>query len=85
MSNLPTLDDMLVALDAKGLEAQESWARVAKLIHESMEREANALRAAKLALEDGARLREKLTATFSMAERELTEAAEAQPQAIAGQ
>ncbi|MBX2989490.1 MAG: hypothetical protein KF802_16495 [Bdellovibrionaceae bacterium] len=83
MSNLPTLEEMLLALDAKGLEAQEAWQRVATLIHSAMQREADAIKAAQLALQDGSRLREKLMATFAVAEKELTETAEMQPSAVA--
>lgn len=84
MSNLPSLDDMLVALDAKALEAQEAWQRVAALIHAAMKREADAINAAKLALNDGDRLREKLMATFAVAEQELTDIAEQHPAALTG-
>lgn len=83
MSNLPTLEDMLVALDAKELDIQEGWQRVAKLSIDAIQREKNALNAAKLILQDGARLREKLMATFAVAEKELTENAQASPEAIA--
>lgn len=85
MTNLPSIDDMLVALDAKALDSQEAWQRVAKLSLDAMERTADALRRAKLALEDDARLREKLMATLNAAEQELTETANQHPQAIAGQ
>ncbi len=74
MNNLPSLDDMLAAVDAEAAKAQEAWKGVLLLAHQQMKREADALNAAKLALHDGAALREKLTATFSMAEKELAEA-----------
>ena len=48
-----------------------------------MQREADAIKAAQLALQDGSRLREKLMATFAVAEKELTETAEMQPSAVA--
>jgi len=84
MTNLPTLDDMLVALDAKGLETDEAWQSVSNIIREQTQRERNALDAAKLALQDGARFREKIMATVAMAKNEATELANASPQAIAG-
>lgn len=84
-NNYPTLDEMILGCDALGLETQEAWREVAKLIHEAMEREANALRSAKLALEDGSRFRQKIMATVAMTKSEAAEISAAQPEAIASQ
>jgi len=83
MNNLPSMDDMLAAIDAEAIKSQEAWASVAKQIHEAMQREADALNAAKLALIDGATLRNELSATLNGIAERLQAAKEANPQAIA--
>lgn len=82
-NNYPTLDEMLLGLDAKALETEEAWQEVAKLILAAKQREADAINAAKLALEDGARFREKMMAVVALAKNEAAEIANQQPAAIA--
>jgi len=83
MNNLPNIDDILAAVDAEAAKSQEAWGNVAKLIQQAMQREADALNAAKLALSDGATLRGELTATLNSIEERLRAAAAATPEAIA--
>lgn len=78
--NLPSIEDMLAALDAKGAQSQEEWNRVAALIMNVARREVDAINTAKLVLQDGATLREELEATLNGIESRLQQHEAIQPQ-----
>ena len=79
MNNLPSMDDMLAAIDAEAVKAQEAWGKVAALINTAMKQEADALNRAKLAIQDGAVLRGELTATLDSISQRLQQHADIQP------